>query len=189
MKRIFIDARKCNGCLACEVGCLVKHTVSRNVMLVASEWGNLKPRIHVEVGPGGRPVPIVCRHCENPPCVEACITGAMRKDPVTGLVTNEGPGPKCIGCWMCVMVCPYGAVVPSPDGTVAMKCDGCADLPVPACVSACPNGALIYADAEEHARTARKAIAFEVVNQPGPVTPGGPLTPGAPRSPEERWSA
>ena len=52
---------------------------------------------------------------------------------------------KCIGCWMCVMVCPYGVVVPnSKTGKVATKCDLCMERGTPACVEFCPNEALVY---------------------------------------------
>ena len=52
----------------------------------------------------------------------------------------------CRGCWMCVMACPFGAIVPDPEAKVAIKCDACKDMEQPACVAACPTGALIYGD-------------------------------------------
>lgn len=66
----------------------------------------------------------------------------MKKDEETGLVTHDPE--KCIGCWTCIMVCPYGAIKRDASGKVVSKCDLCAELEIPACVANCPNGALVY---------------------------------------------
>jgi carbon-monoxide dehydrogenase iron sulfur subunit len=71
----------------------------------------------------------------------------MILDKETGLVTHNTE--KCIGCWTCVMVCPYGAVKPDSSGTIIAKCDLCPNLEVPACVTNCPNEALIYGEVEQ----------------------------------------
>ena len=47
-----------------------------------------------------------------------------------------------MGCWTCVMVCPYGAIKIDQQGRVIAKCDRCTELEVPACVANCPNAAL-----------------------------------------------
>jgi len=78
--------------------------------------------------------------------VEACIAGAMHKDDVTGEVTCDVD--CCVGCWMCVMVCPFGAVRPGEIYTI--KCDMCPDRQDGyACVESCPTGALFTATQEE----------------------------------------
>ncbi len=123
MKRLNIKAERCAGCKRCETACMAEH--NSNV-----------PRIFVE-SVSERPVPVVCRHCEEPLCVSACMAGCMQKDPVTGIVTNTGHEQKCVGCWMCVMACPYGVIV--PNGGLAEKCDMCPNRDTPACVEACPN--------------------------------------------------
>ena len=65
-----------------------------------------------------------CRHCEDAPCLEACITGAMHRDEETGAVLCDED--KCVGCWMCVMVCPFGAIQRNVSGRkAASKCDLC----------------------------------------------------------------
>ena len=74
------------------------------------------------------------------------MAGAMTKDLVSGEVTCNPD--KCVGCWMCVMVCPFGAVRPGEIYTV--KCDMCPDRDgAVACVEACPTGALFAATPEE----------------------------------------
>ena len=64
----------------------------------------------------------------------------MKKDPETGLVTHDKD--KCMGCWTCVMVCPYSALKMDVSGKVIAKCDLCQELDTPACVANCPNQAL-----------------------------------------------
>lgn len=43
--------------------------------------------------------PLQCRHCEDPRCIQACMSGAMSKDSGSGLVANDPD--RCVGCWMC----------------------------------------------------------------------------------------
>ncbi len=106
--------------------------------------------------------PSRCQHCEDAACVAACPTGAMARDARTGAVVSDGN--KCIGCWMCVMVCPFGGVSADPVGKKALKCDRCPDRTAegldPACVSACPTKALLYATPEEMAARQRQATAL-----------------------------
>ena len=58
---------------------------------------------------------------------------------------------RCVGCWMCVMVCPYGVIhscesYDRSQGKIASKCDLCAGEDVPACVAHCPNEALTLSE-------------------------------------------
>ena len=56
---------------------------------------------------------------------------------------------KCVGCYTCVMVCPYGAIMPAEDGKAAQKCMLCTDNQMngePNCVNHCPNGAIVFED-------------------------------------------
>jgi len=128
------------GCGLCEVWCKVEHSQHKHVI---KSFKREKPvaRVLVE-SRGAECFAVQCRHCDEPACVFGCITGAMTKDPVTGVVSLDQD--KCIGCWTCVLMCPYGAVVMS-DGTrpMAVKCDLCPGREVPACVENCPNRALV----------------------------------------------
>jgi carbon-monoxide dehydrogenase iron sulfur subunit len=76
------------------------------------------------------------------------------------VVTDED---KCIGCWTCVMVCPYGVIGRHLETRTAYRCDRCPDLDEPACVSACPTGALIYRTVPEFSAGVRQVAAAEMV--------------------------
>lgn len=131
------------GCGLCEVYCTVEHSKSKDIIKAYKrEDPRALSRIRVEEL---RPLSfaIQCQHCEDPPCVIACLSGAMRLDEKTGMVTHDAE--KCIGCWTCVMVCPYGAIIVATSARkVVAKCDLCPDLDIPACVANCPNEALMY---------------------------------------------
>ncbi|MEM2968080.1 MAG: 4Fe-4S dicluster domain-containing protein [Candidatus Bathyarchaeia archaeon] len=141
MKRIVAKEEFCIGCGLCEVYCTVQHSKSKDI-IKAYNRENPRPlgRVRLEVN---KPVSfaIQCRHCEDAPCVTACLSGAMKKDESTGLVIHDAA--KCMGCWTCIMVCPYSAIKMDVSGKVVAKCDFCSGLDVPACVANCPNGALV----------------------------------------------
>lgn len=131
------------GCGLCEVYCTVEHSKSKDIIKAYKrEYPRPLSRVRVEeVKPLS--FAIQCRHCEDPPCVIACLSGAMRFDEETGLVMHDAN--KCVGCWTCIMVCPYGAIIMGTSGRkVVAKCDLCPDLDIPACVANCPNEALMY---------------------------------------------
>ena len=94
---------------------------------------------------------MTCNHCDNPACVENCPTGAMKKDPETGIVNNDKS--VCIGCMTCEKSCPYGHPVQLADG-LSHKCVLCSDeneegTPDPACAKACPVRALEFGSIED----------------------------------------
>ena len=140
MKRIIANEQVCMGCGLCEVYCTVQHSKSKDIVKAYNkETPRQISRVRLEVS---KPISfaIQCRHCAEAPCVTACLSGAMKKDLETGLVTHNKD--KCIGCWTCVMVCPYGALKMDTSGKVVAKCDLCQELETPACVENCPNRAL-----------------------------------------------
>lgn len=142
VKRVVIHEEYCMGCRLCEVHCLVRHSKSRNLIKAfRQERGAAAPAVRVEQQ-GYVSFALQCRHCDDAPCIEACMTGAMRRDPASGAVLCDAA--RCVGCWMCVMVCPVAAVRPGAQGRVASKCDLCLGADVPACVANCPNEAIVY---------------------------------------------
>ena len=144
MKRVYPKEEVCIGCRLCEVHCAVQHSLSRDVLKAfTKESPRPLPRIRVREN-GQMFVAVQCRHCPEPLCVYACLTGAMQHDPVTGNVSLDPE--RCIGCWTCILACPYGAIRRDLERGVAAKCDLCPDLEVPACVVNCPNEALVFTE-------------------------------------------
>ena len=143
MKRIVIHEEHCIGCRLCEVHCLVQHSASRDIIKAFKvEQRTGLARVMVEES-GPVSFALQCRQCLEPSCLEACISGAMHRDEQTGaIVCDEN---RCVGCWMCIMVCPSGSIQQNLLGTrIASKCDLCYGANMPACVAHCPNEALTY---------------------------------------------
>jgi len=152
VKQILVEVDKCLGCKSCEIACVVAHSETGD--LIGAFLQNPQPvrRVFVEAGEGFN-LPLQCRQCEEPKCVQACMSGAMRKE-VSGLVSNDPD--KCVGCWMCVMVCPFGAITRDVTNKLAAKCDRCAGLDQPACVRACPTEAIQFLDVDDFCKSGRK---------------------------------
>ena len=117
---------------------------------------------------GSQNMPAICHHCDPAPCIAACIPQAMHRASENGAVTNVGGERDCIACSMCVMACPFGVIAraPAPDGRVmALKCDLCPGRDVPACVAACPTGALVLKQGNElvPAKATAPAVAHDAL--------------------------
>ncbi len=150
MKRLSLHLERCVGCKRCELACMAAHSDTGDILFSSLELPHPKTRIFVE-SINEKPVPLICRHCEEPPCIDACISGCMQKDVESGIVDNMGHEQECIGCWMCIIACPY-SVISTTKGNGSskseeefervLKCDLCPELEVPACVSSCPNEVL-----------------------------------------------
>lgn len=161
MKRILIKLDKCIGCRSCELACAVEHTPPQDLAVMNPKERRSLARMRVRSGsieiindqkgkpvfgqprtkiPKGMAYPIHCRHCDEPKCVEACMSGALVKQE-DGAIRHYGSG--CVRCWMCIMACPYGAILIDPKGKSILKCDLCPSREVPACVEACKTGALV----------------------------------------------
>lgn len=164
-----IDLRRCRNAKRCQEACTKMHALPAH----RSYINVLKMQDADTTYPYWMPQP--CFHCDSPPCVKVCPTGATfkRSDGVVA-IDND----RCIGCRFCMVACPYSArqfVWGAEDvklareemkgtghqacssrrvGTVE-KCDFCpakaAKGELPDCVPACPNGVIYYGDENEDA--------------------------------------
>ena len=143
MNRIAIRAELCDGCKNCSVACMQAH---RKDVGTVYDLDFTNPenesRNHIIALENGEYKPIFCRHCDEPDCVNSCMSGALQKDVDTGLVLYDEK--KCGACFMCVMNCPYGTLKPDTlTGTKIIKCDFCKDVGgEPSCVQSCPKKAI-----------------------------------------------
>ncbi|MBC8528580.1 4Fe-4S dicluster domain-containing protein [Christensenellaceae bacterium NSJ-44] len=140
MKRIYVNEKWCLGCHLCEYNCAFANSGKQD-MVDALKGKKIYPRIQIEEGKDIC-FAVSCRHCEEPLCVKSCISGAMTR--TDGVIHVDQD--KCVGCYTCVMACPYGAVMPGPEGSVVQKCELCLQnsCGAPACVAGCPNNAICY---------------------------------------------
>ena len=139
MKRIYVQEKWCLGCHLCEYYCAFANS-GKSDMVKALKNVHIHPRIQIEERENIS-FAVSCRHCEEPLCVKACISGALHREDGVIAVDHD----KCVGCFTCVLSCPYGAVMPSPDGAI-QKCELCMQRTPgePACVKGCPNRAIVF---------------------------------------------
>ena len=180
-----VDVRRCRekaGCDACIRACHVNHNVpsigspKEEVKWIWKEpYPNAFPtQAHrfTEEGLRDQQLPVLCNHCENPPCVRVCPTQATWKRPEDGVVMMDPH--RCIGCRYCLAACPYGSRsfnwsdprlhlsgetnpdYPTRTRGVVEKCTFCAerlaDGKSPLCVEACRAegaGALFFGDLQD----------------------------------------
>lgn len=150
MKSIFVNKERCVACKTCEISCALNRS-SLSKQLPEAIYERVAPMSRVSVEPTGIQggFPIQCRHCEDAPCLDACPSGALYRDQ-EGLVLVHDE--RCIGCWMCLMVCPFEAPKPFRQFRKMIKCDRCVGMDAPYCVENCPTKALILVDSEEIAK-------------------------------------
>lgn len=139
MKKVYVNEKWCLGCHLCEYNCAFANSGKEN-MATALKGKPIFPRIHIE-GDDKISYAVSCRHCDNPICVKSCIAGAISR--VDGVVRIDAG--KCVGCYTCILVCPYGALAVG-EGGVMQKCELCLQnsCGAPACVKGCPNNAIVY---------------------------------------------
>ncbi|NCC86494.1 MAG: 4Fe-4S dicluster domain-containing protein [Clostridia bacterium] len=139
MKKIYVNEEWCLGCHLCEYYCAFANS-GIDDMVKALKDVKINPKIRVE-GNNQISFAVSCRHCEDPACVKSCITGAMYIEDGTIRINKD----KCVGCYTCILSCPYGSIMPSNEGVV-QKCELCMDNSsgAPACVAGCPNKAIVY---------------------------------------------
>jgi len=154
MDAIYVKADRCMGCKSCEIACAVQHSEGKTLFSALLETPAPMKRLFVETAESVK-MPILCRHCEDAPCLNACISGCLYKDE-NGYIRRKKE--RCIGCWTCLMVCPFGVITRDANKHLAVKCDRCHKLDVPACVIACPTKALIVKDLDQIPKEKRQNV-------------------------------
>lgn len=142
MLRIKALPEVCIGCGLCRIWCKVEHSPTKSIQKAFKEHApDTLACVDLEER-GPHSFAAQCRHCDEPICAYSCITGAMSKDPDTGLVTVDEN--RCIGCWTCILMCPNGSVKRDERSSPrAIKCEQCRERGFPSCVEHCPNDALV----------------------------------------------
>ncbi len=133
-----VDLDKCTGCKACVVAC---HSL--NGLDKTESWRDVGEIISLDTA-DKQTVTSACHHCADPGCLSGCPVGAYEEIPDTGIVRHLDD--QCIGCEYCSLKCPYDVPKYNKDLGIVRKCDMCHDRlaegEAPACVQACPTGAI-----------------------------------------------
>jgi Fe-S-cluster-containing dehydrogenase component/formate-dependent nitrite reductase membrane component NrfD len=155
-----IDNRKCIGCHACTVACKVEHD---DPIGVNKTW--VKYIEKGEFPDTNRNFSVMrCNHCDDSPCTDVCPVTALweREDGIVDFDTE-----RCIGCKACMQGCPYDALYIDPETSTAAKSNYCSHRVdsgrEPACVTVCPEDAIIAGDMEDQNSEIRQTISDQEV--------------------------
>jgi len=163
-----IDVTKCrDGCDACLAACRTENNLAPPENPATDIHFIRKVNIRRKHSESAveTPVPLLCNHCDNPPCVQVCPVTASFQRP-DGIVMCDPH--RCIGCRYCLIACPYNAryfvyaenhaeptnpSLAKRSHGVSTACNFCAHLvdqgKTPACVEACSQeggNALVFGD-------------------------------------------
>lgn len=147
-RTMLIDLDRCTGCDECVKACASTHQGTPRFIRSGPQYGSLM-------------FTHACMHCSDPVCMIGCPTGAIHRNPDTGVIAINPD--TCIGCKTCSESCPYenivmqqlkddrGNAVIDTNSKLpilqASKCDLCQSLSTgPACQNACPHSALFRLD-------------------------------------------
>ncbi|HZX89271.1 MAG TPA: formate dehydrogenase subunit beta [Rudaea sp.] len=186
-----IDVSKCIGCKACQVACMEwndlrdevgtnigayqnPHDLSENswTLMRFAEYENPKGDLEWLIRKDG------CMHCADPGCLKACPSPGAIVQYANGIVDFHEE--NCIGCGYCIAGCPFNVPRLSKRDKKAYKCTLCSDRVSvglePACVKACPTGAIVFGtkdDMKDHAEERIADLKSRGFDQAGLYDPEG----------------
>ena len=186
-----IDTTKCIGCKACQVACMEWNDLRDDIgtctghydnpndlsehswtLMRFAEYENPKGDLEWLIRKDG------CMHCEDPGCLKACPSPGAIVQYANGIVDFQEE--NCIGCGYCVTGCPFDVPRISKKDKKAYKCTLCSDRVgvglEPACVKACPTGAIVFGtkeDMKQHAEERIEDLKSRGFDQAGLYDPAG----------------
>lgn len=163
-RKIFFRPERCLMCLSCVLSCQLNS-------LGAGDPRRLPPGKPLKrishVFSRGTPWAWKCQHCSQAPCVEACVSGSIRR-------REDGKGIEhhpetCVGCGSCLLACPFSVPTLEGEGGRMSKCNLCPEEQIPACVKSCQSRALVFQEVSKFSRDKKKRY---VIHSRGTHEPG-----------------
>jgi formate dehydrogenase iron-sulfur subunit len=168
-----IDVTRCIGCKACQSACMEWNNLRQEIghfegsyqnpndlspdvwtLMKFAEYENEQGNLEWLIRKDG------CMHCEDPGCLKACPAPGAIVQYANGIV--DFISDKCIGCGYCVKGCPFDIPRISKKDHKSYKCTLCSDRVAvglePACVKACPTGAIMFGTKTDMAHWAGERI-------------------------------
>ena len=167
-----IDVSRCIGCKACQAACMEWNDLRQEIgyfegtydnpagsepdtwtLMRFTEWEDEKGNLEWLIRKDG------CMHCEDPGCLKACPAPGAIVQYANGIV--DFISENCIGCGYCVKGCPFNIprISRSTTNPTNARCarTGSGVGLEPACVKACPTGAIMFGDQDRHDGLGRRA--------------------------------
>ena len=184
-----IDLKRCIGCHSCTISCKAENSTPPGVY-----WGRVLEKEEGKFPTVKRTfLPILCNHCKDPACLDACPTGATSQRPDGIVVVDYN---ACMGCRACIAACPYNVRTFTKEITgyyptgltpfeqrgyqklqegVVTKCTFCVERVdrglEPACVQTCIAGARYFGDLDdpnsEVSKLIRERYSFNLLAEAG----------------------
>ena len=170
-----IDTTKCIGCKACQVACMEWNDLRDEVGTCAGyyenpadltdqSWTLMRFAEYENPSRNGELEWLIrkdgCMHCADPGCLKACPAPGAIVQYANGIVDFHEE--HCIGCGYCIAGCPFDIPRISKRDHKAYKCTLCSDRVAvglePACIKACPTGALVFGTKEDMKHHAAERI-------------------------------
>ena len=158
---LVIDLERCIGCCTCVIACKVENGLEIGSGVRVETIGGA----HKDTPAGKFPLlsmhylPMLCMHCDQPPCLEACPVTAISKREDGIVLIDEN---KCDGCQACLDACPYDALTLDPEKDLVIKCTLCSHRldkeQEPFCVKCCEAEAIFFGDLNDLESTASQLI-------------------------------
>ncbi len=172
---ILVDTSKCTACRGCQIACKEWNQLSGTATKNTGSHENPKDLsfdtykiVRFDEGKGANGKAFwhffteQCRHCLSPGCMAEVEKDEIVIDEKTGAVVYT-PKTKDLNFKATLEGCPYNIPRQNPTSKVLTKCTFCNDRiktgMLPACVKACPTGAMTFGKRDEIVALAKSRLA------------------------------